>query len=551
MNKLADIIRPDLLGLVPYSSARDDFSGRARIFLDANENPYGSSFRGVTGLNRYPDPHQSELKEMISLSEDIPAQNIFCGNGSDEIIDLLIRVTSVPGETNIIINTPTYGMYGVQAAINNTRVREVSLDPLFQPDVKAILDTADAGSRLIFICSPNNPTGNLAEESRVETLAKKFRGLLIIDEAYIDFSSGDGFKGLIDKYPNIVVLRTFSKARGLAGARLGVAFANEQLVNLLDSIKLPYNINSLTIAAAMNSLRKPEVWRSQAQRIIAQREKLVSSLQVTDGIRKIYPSDANFILVRVDRPKQLYIYLAERGIVIRDRSQLKGCEGCVRITVGTENENEYLLQGIKDFLSGDAGDSSKSIRESVRRRQTRETDILADINLDGRGICDIQTGSGFFDHMLEQLTFHSGFDLLIRASGDIETGLHHTVEDIAITLGQAVAEALGKREGIRRYGFTLPMDDSLATIAIDMGGRSGIRWDAVFNGEMTGDIPVDMYSHFFSSFADAARCTINVKASGENDHHMAEAIFKAFGRVLKEAVLREDSTRLPSTKGMI
>lgn len=545
-------IRPHLEGFTAYSSARDEFMGNARVFLDANENPYGASFRGVTALNRYPDPRQSALKEMISLSEDIPERNIFLGNGSDEIIDLVIRTTCTPGRDNVIVNVPGYGMYGVLAGVNDIAVREVPLDSAYQPDTTKILSLVDDNTRIIFICSPNNPTGNMAEEKRVTQLVNEFNGLIVIDEAYIDFASAGGFKSLLAEHTNIIILKTFSKARGMAGARLGMAFGPGQLIDIMNAIKLPYNISSLTIEAATASLRREEVWRQQVERIKADRSRLAVELVKIDTVKKVYPSDANFLLVKVSDPLSLYLFLAQRGIVIRDRSMIAGCEGSVRITVGTSPENERLLEAIREFSGkGNEQQDTGGDGKSRTARVTRETSILVDINLYGGGISDIQTGSGFFDHMLEQLAFHSGIDMLVRVSGDIETGMHHIMEDVAITLGESFAAALGDRSGITRYGFTLPMDDSLAVVAIDMGGRIYLNWDVSFKGEMTGDLPTEMYDHFFRSFAGSARCTINIKAEGENDHHMAEAIFKSFAHAIAEAVIKDGRGRIASTKGMV
>jgi histidinol-phosphate aminotransferase len=548
------ILVSHLRTLKPYSSARDEFSGRARVFLDANENAYGASFRGVTALNRYPDPRQQELKEMISRSEGVAAGRIFIGNGSDEIIDLLIRAFCEPGKSSVIINTPTYGMYAVQAAINNITVREVPLDASFEPDTEAIEKNIDSNTRIIFICSPNNPTGNLAPRDTIRRLASSFNGLIVIDEAYIGFSDTEGLKDLLDEFPGIVIMRTFSKARGMAGARLGYAFASHDLIEILSRIKLPYNVNSLTLAAAASLMQREEVWRKQAEITVTERERVAAKLNGMEGILKVCPSAANFLLVKVSDPRSLYQGLAAQGIVVRDRSSMRGCEGCIRITIGTPAENNLLLDALEEWFSRERDNVTVAQTEAMearKRRVTRETDILVDVRLRGKGVSDIQTGSGFFDHMLEQLGFHGNMDLLIRVSGDVETGMHHIVEDVAITVGQTLREALGDRRGIRRYGFTLPMDESIATVAVDMGGRGNLVWDVSFRGEMTGDIPVEMYSHFFSSFAAAAGCTIHITASGENDHHIAEAIFKAFARATRDAVAVDSTGRLPSTKGVI
>ncbi|MBN1387899.1 MAG: histidinol-phosphate transaminase [Bacteroidales bacterium] len=546
MTKLKNIIRPDLLTMKPYSSARNEFTGRARIFLDANENPYGSSFRGVTGMNRYPDPMQYELKERITRITGIQSDRIIIGNGSDEILDLLVRATTMPGRSNVITVPPTYGMYRVVAETNNVAVKEVLPGDDFMFSADEIMKAVDKDTRIIFICSPNNPTGILAPSEEVNRIVEQLDGLVVIDEAYIDFSGTEGFLQLIKDYENIFILRTFSKARAMAGARLGMGYGHPELLRVLNSIKMPYNVNSLTLAAGLNALDREEIYRSQVQRIISNREKLTGELGKIDGIRKVFPSSANFILVRVDKPVELYNYLLAEGIVVRDRSGMPLCEGCLRITVGTENQNRILVEEINNFFAGKpAGEQTDN--QVVKRRRTRETDILVDINLRGRGIADIQTGSGFLDHMLELFAFHSKTDLLVRASGDIDVDMHHTVEDIAITMGQALNEMLGDRKGVNRYGFVMPMDESRAMVTIDIGGRNMLVWNVKFHDNTVGRVPASLFKHFFRSLADNAGFTLNIEAEGEDDHHIIEAVFKGFARSLKQAAEITDD-RIQSTK---
>ena len=548
MKKVTHLIRPDLLTMKPYSSARNEFSGKARIYLDANENPYGSSFRGVTGLNRYPDPLQTELKKRVSGITGIGTDNIIAGNGSDEILDLLVRATTIPGESNIITIPPTYGMYRVVAETNNVAIKEVLPDENFNFRAGDIIKASDNKTRIVFICSPNNPTGNLASEKEVTDLARQFNGLIIIDEAYIDFSGTEGFLSLTEKYENIFILRTFSKAQGLAGARLGLGFGHPDLVKVLNTIKMPYNVNTLTIQAAINSLDRHEIYRSRVERIIKSRQKLAADLKSIDKIKKVYPSDANFILIKIDDPGGLYGYLLEKGIVVRDRSDMPLCEGCIRITVGTERENDILIDEIKNFFDGKVTGTIEDEGKSTRkRRRTRETDVFIDINLNGRGVADVQTGSGFLDHMLELYAFHSNSDLLVYASGDVHVDIHHTMEDIAITLGQVLNESLGDRKGLNRYGYVMPMDESRAIITIDIGGRNMLVWKVDFKNDSIGDIPSSLFRHFFRSLADNAGFTINIEAEGEDDHHIIEAVFKGFARALKQAT-EITGNKIQSTK---
>lgn len=563
---IKDIIRKDLLELQPYSSARNEFEGNARIFLDANENPYGASFRGVTHLNRYPDPMQKELKSRIAELTNTGTANIIVGNGSDELLDLAVRATTVPGGSNAIIVPPTYGMYSVAAATNNVKIKEVLPDENFNIDADKILEAADQNTRIVFVCSPNNPTGNLAPEEEVTKLAGQFKGLVIVDEAYIDFANNKGMAHLPQQYENVFVMRTFSKARGMAGARLGFGFGHPELIKVLNAIKMPYNVNNLTLEAGLSALDRTGIYRSQTERIIHSRELLSAYLQKIKGVKKVYPSSANFLLIKVDEPVNLYNYLLQQGIVVRDRSNMPLCSGCLRITIGREHENEILTEEIQNFFAEAKPGQQKAQQQpqpqqqpqqpqqpqqqdhsSRTRRRTRETDILADISLHGRGIADIQTGNGFLDHMLELFTFHSKTDLLIRASGDTHIDIHHTMEDIAITLGKALNSALADRKGMNRYGFLMPMDESSATVSIDTGGRSMLVWDVPFRNQNVGGIPVSMFSHFFRSLADNAGFTINISAAGNDDHHLIEAVFKGFARSLKQAVQITDN-RIQSTK---
>lgn len=340
---LDSITRDNVKKLVPYSSARDEFSGSSGIFLDANENPFN------TGYNRYPDPHQKTLKGKIAELKGVETKNIFLGNGSDEAIDLLFRAFCEPGKSNVIILPPTYGMYEVAANINDVAVKKVLLRSDFQPDIDGILNAIDNNTRLIFFCSPNNPTANSFQPEVVKEVLEKFNGIVVVDEAYIDFSSQQSFVALLNKYPNLAVLQTFSKAWGMASLRLGMAFADDKIINILSKIKPPYNINGVTQQLALEALEKPEKIKNYISAIIAERARLVSELSMIKIVTHIYPSDANFILVKVDDAKSVYNYLVNENIVVRDRSKVELCEGCIRITVGTKEENDTLLNALKNY----------------------------------------------------------------------------------------------------------------------------------------------------------------------------------------------------------
>ncbi|WP_224996517.1 histidinol-phosphate transaminase [Cesiribacter sp. SM1] len=347
MFSLQKLLRPHLLGLSPYSSARDEFSGTASVFLDANENSFGSAT--AEDFNRYPDPHQRRVKRMLARLKEVPADQIFLGNGSDEPIDLLIRAFCRPGEDHIIILPPTYGMYSVSANINAVEVKEVLLRSDFSLDAEAVLQQANANSKILFICSPNNPTANLMEKGAVEQILKGFPGLVVVDEAYIDFCKEESWTCKLDEYPNLVVLQTFSKAWGLAALRLGMAFGSKELVDLLDKIKPPYNINQLTQEYALRAITNRDKMKRQVSLTLYEREQLAKKLTELPLVEKVYPTDANFILVKVQEARAMYNFLLEKGIVVRDRSRVKLCEECLRITIGTPDENEQLLEAMAAF----------------------------------------------------------------------------------------------------------------------------------------------------------------------------------------------------------
>ncbi|SIQ91925.1 histidinol-phosphate transaminase [Pontibacter lucknowensis] len=347
MFNLENIVRPNVLKMKAYSSARDEFKGAASVFIDANENNLGSL--AGEGYNRYPDPHQKKLKEKIADIKGLSPKQIFLGNGSDEAIDLLFRMVCRPGQDSMLHLRPTYGMYEVSANLNEVQLDAVQLTPDFQIPVLEVLRQVKDTTKLIFICSPNNPTGNLIEPESIETLLDNFDGLVVVDEAYIDFADVPSWSTRLAEYPNLVILQTFSKAWGMAGLRLGMAFASEEIIALLDKIKPPYNINEATQELALKALEQTEQLAYMIEEIVQEREMLVQALPSLDAVEKVYPSDANFLLVKVRNANRLYSYLLEQGIVVRNRSSLPGCEGCLRISVGTVDENQLLFQAISNF----------------------------------------------------------------------------------------------------------------------------------------------------------------------------------------------------------
>ncbi len=339
--EIKKLLRPHLLNLTPYSSARDDFKGNAKVYLDANENAFGST--SSDKYRRYPDPYQLKLKTKIGVIKGVPAEKIFLGNGSDEPIDLLIRAFCNPGKDNIIITPPTYGMYEVSANINNVAITSVPLMSDFSLDVAQVIEAITPVTKFIFLCSPNNPTGNSIDKKDVLNILDSFHGLVILDEAYIDFSSRDSLIAEVENYPNLVILQTFSKAWGLASLRLGMAFANPEIIEILNMIKPPYNINGATQDLALNALENEALMKEMAREILNQKKYLESMLKGIPSVRKIYPSDANFILVKVDGAHAKYLELIDKHVIVRDRSQVALCEDCLRITVGTHAENKTLI----------------------------------------------------------------------------------------------------------------------------------------------------------------------------------------------------------------
>ncbi|NIK91869.1 histidinol-phosphate transaminase [Mangrovimonas sp. CR14] len=345
INEIKNLVRPSVMALKPYSSARDEFKefNKDLIFLDANENPFSN------GLNRYPDPQQTKLKERLSELKGVSVSNILLGNGSDEVLDLLIRAFCEPNQDEILILPPTYGMYQVLAEVNNVKLKAVNLSEEFQLRVENILNSVSEDTKILFICSPNNPSGNSLNSRDIESLLKQFKGLVVIDEAYIDFSSQASWLNRLQEFPNLVITQTLSKAYGLAGIRLGICYSSEFIISTLNKIKPPYNINELTQQKALEQLNSTEVFKTQVQQILTERNVLERELGSIAYISEIYPSDANFILVKVDDATKRYNQLIQKGIVVRNRSNQVLCENCLRITVGTTEENTNLILALKSI----------------------------------------------------------------------------------------------------------------------------------------------------------------------------------------------------------
>ncbi|MDO4180672.1 MAG: histidinol-phosphate transaminase [Bacteroidales bacterium] len=345
MKDLKELIRPNIRALKPYSSARDEYNGaEASVFLDANENPYNAP------NNRYPDPMQRELKNLLAPIKKVKPENIFLGNGSDEAIDLVYRAFCCPGADNVVAIDPTYGMYQVCAEVNDVEYRKVLLDENFQLSADKLLAATDEHTKLVFICSPNNPTGNSFCRAEIEKLLTSFQGLVIVDEAYSDFSDAPSFLSDLDAYPNLIVLQTFSKAWGCAAIRLGMAFASKEIIEVFSKIKYPYNVNLLTQKEATAMLRRHYEVDRWVKSLMEERSRLIDEFMALPCCEKIYPTDANFFLTKVTDAKAIYDYLVSRGIIVRNRTTVALCRDCLRITVGTRPENDALLDALRNYV---------------------------------------------------------------------------------------------------------------------------------------------------------------------------------------------------------
>ncbi len=346
--EITDLVRPSILKLKPYSSARDEFKGEASVYLDANENAFGSPYS--ENFNRYPDPLQVKLKNAISKIKGVPAQHIFLGNGSDEAIDVLFRVFCEPAIDNVIICPPTYGMYKVAADINNVEVKAINLTKAFELDLSEIIKAVNENTKMLFICSPNNPTGNIMHFEDVEYLLNNFKGIVVIDEAYINYSRQRSYIQLLTEYENLVVLQTFSKAWGLAGVRMGMAFSTTVIVDIMNKVKPPYNVSEPSQQIVLEALDNIKKVNDEIKTTVEERNKFGKNLREQKLALEVYPSEANFILAKFADANKVYDQLLEKGIVVRNRSTVELCDNCLRITIGTPNENEILLKALTELI---------------------------------------------------------------------------------------------------------------------------------------------------------------------------------------------------------
>ena len=542
--------RPDIREMTGYSSARSLHGGdKDMICLDANECPF-VPFPGGDGLNRYPDQQPVELRAALARLYDVAPGNLLVTRGADEAIDVLVRSFCAAGTDAVITCPPTFPMYEQAACLQSALHRAVPLDADFHPDTQAILDNVDDRVKIIFLCRPNNPTGTCVAHNDIVQLCTQCAdtALIVIDETYIEFAEQASASKLVEDHPNLVVLRTLSKAYAAAGLRCGAAIGHSQIIDLLARVLAPYPVPQPVVQHAIQILRDDNLKRITDKRaeLLKRRNWLKGELAALDMVDHVYDSAANFLLVKVGDAAAFCATCREHGILVRDQSGKPGLDNHVRITVGAQHELDTLLA----VLRGKDLPAQGNQRSAAIARQTKETAISCTVNLDADTPVAIDTGIGFFDHMLEQLARHGGFALSLECNGDLHIDNHHTVEDCAIALGQALKQALGDKRGIARYGFVVPMDEARAEAVIDLSGRGYLVFEADFADRHIGDMPVDMIEHIFRSIAENLQATIHITVyRGANSHHMAEACFKALARVLRQAIARERETQtLPSTK---
>lgn len=556
------LVRPDLLSIPVYSSAVVEAGGYVPpIKIDANESPW-PPFGSISKLvkpNRYIEDQQPpELLQRLAVQWNVTPDDIMLGRGSDEGIDLLIRLLCNQGKDSIIICPPTFAMYDHSAKLQGAEVIKVPLNSKWQLDVNAITKAITTNTKLIFFPSPHAPMGHMMNRADVLALLKATaeKVLVVVDEAYIAFA--DDTSGLIAElknHSNLVILRTLSKAYALAGERIGGVIARPEIIARLRGILAPYPLPQSSVRAALDALSPNGLVDGAEHRriLVFERKRMEKLLPKSKFVESIFPSDANFLLVKVKDPADVLNTLKRAGILARNRSS--AIPNTIRFSVSTPDENDLVLRAMGVELSSET--KGKMPRLYSSSRGTKETKIDVTVNLDKPDFLNISTGIGFFDHMLSQLASHGGFGLALNCAGDLHIDQHHTIEDCALALGEALKAALGDKRGIARFGFTAPLDEALAQATVDLSGRPFAQFTISSNGgkfpaENIGGMSSEMIPHFFHSLAVAMACAIHITVTGDNAHHMAEASFKATGRALRQAFqLAGNSNVIPSTKGVL
>ncbi|MBA3675789.1 MAG: histidinol-phosphate transaminase [Sphingosinicella sp.] len=543
------LARPELLALPPFDIGTRDTGTGDIISLDANENPFPplSSSALDAGINRYPEPQPVRLCRIMSSLYGVAPDQLVVTRGADDAIDLLVRAFCRAGEDAILVAAPTFSAYAHFAHLQGARVANAQLTKDFDLDTGAFLEAARAepALKLAFICSPNNPTGNPVPPAQLLEIAEALPNtIIVVDEAYIEFSELRSLAEEAAKRANLVVLRTLSKAYGLAGARIGAAISNAEMIGVLRRALPPYPLPTLSIEAALVALApaRRAVHQDRIDRIKAERARMADRLAASPLVRTVRNGGGNFLFLEVEDAPALARRFDQLGIRVRFRET--AAAGGVRLTIGTPEENEAVLAALGVGITCVEG------RRAEVARDTRETSIAVAVDLDRSAPRRIATGIPFYDHMLDQVAAHGGFSLILSCDGDLDIDGHHSIEDCAIAFGSALARALGKRQGIGRFGFALPMDEADAHVLIDLSGRPCGVFEGRFEASHIGNYPTEMTSHVFRSLAESLGAAIHVRVSGQNDHHKTEACFKAFGRALRQAI-RVEGGDVPSTKGML
>ena len=554
MNWLTHLMRPDLWGLAAYSSARTEAEGFVpSIGIDANEfpwSPFGQTAARCEA-NRYPEPQPVALLGRLAAVWGVARENILVGRGSEEGMEEVMRLFCRAGVDQILICPPTYGMYKVAATVQGAEVLTVPLRADWQLDVPAIVSACTPQTKLIFVTSPNAPMGHVMAREDVLSLCRARAGqsLIVVDEAYVEFTDApDGVLAAMKDYPNLVVLRTLSKAHALAGERVGVVIGSAELIGHLRKIIAPYPLTQSSIRAALEVLSPNGLIQNAERRrlLVSERERMARLLLQSPRVVGVFPSVANFLLVQTTDGAGFMRHLRQFGILPRDRHS--DIANAVRLSIGTPEENNLVLRALGVTVAGD--DLQATPRLFSTHRGTKETSIDVTVNLDEPRFLTIDTGIGFFDHMLAQIASHGGFGLALQCKGDLEIDQHHSIEDCALALGETLKAALGDKRGIDRFGFTAPLDEALAQVVIDLSARPYCVFTGVFNAPSAGGMSSEMVPHFFHSLASSLGASIHITVQGENTHHMIEACFKATGRALRQAFRREGQ-ELPSTKGVL
>ncbi|NNE40998.1 MAG: histidinol-phosphate transaminase [Marinicaulis sp.] len=539
--------RPEILELTPYSSGYDDAALENGIRLNANENPWRVGGDGFGDFNRYPPSQPEKLIARLSEIYGVGANNVLVSRGADEAIDLLVRAFCRPNQDAIAIAPPTFGSYATAARLQCARIIEAPLTSDYTFDTKAFVVAvkAEKDLKIAFICSPMSPTGGAISKDELASMCEQLSEIIVaIDEAYIEFSALESMADKLSKLENLVILRTLSKAYGLAGARCGAVLASPDIIAVLQKTIAPYPMTTTSIDIAMRALSPVNklIVDRNIRKVVEERERVAKALNGSHFVARILPSETNFLFIETNDAPLLKKRLDESAIRVR---WLKSRQGdAIRLTIGAPDENDLALAAF-----GVASERGRS-RIGECFRETKETNISVAIDLESADPTAINTGIGYFDHMLEQVARHGGFSLLLTCDGDLEVDTHHTIEDCMLAFGAALRDALGDGRGMARFGAALPMDEARAEVLVDLSGRPFSKFSGDFHAPLLGEYPTEMTSHAFRSLSEALRASIHVSVDGGNDHHKTESCFKALGRALRQAT-RIESNIIPSTKGVL